>query len=117
MSVDTWVSAGMTAVAAAGGVISARAARRTKRQERRDDFTTVTDRMDKNIERLERRLQQQEDESAAQQEQITGQGAAISWLVVDRRSLVTYIRGAGLEPPLQRPIPDRARPYLDSIDM
>ncbi|MEU1497239.1 hypothetical protein [Streptomyces sp. NPDC005732] len=100
----------MAAASAAGGVVAARSARRTKRQERRDDFTVVTDRMDKEIKRQGAALEEQ-------QEQITGQGAAISWLVVDRRSLVSYIRKSGLEPPLARPIPERARPYLDSIDV
>jgi hypothetical protein len=89
---------------------AARSAKRTKPQERRDDFTTVTDRMDKEIKRLETRQGEQQD-------QITGQGAAISWLVVDRRGLVRYIRKAGLEPPMPRPIPERARPYLDSIEL
>lgn len=110
MTVDTWVQAGLALVGAAGGVVAARSARRTKRQERRDDFTTVTDRMEKEIKRLETR-------QGEQQEQLTGQGAAISWLVVDRRSLVGYIRGRGLEPPAPRPIPERARPYLEHLDM
>lgn len=110
MGVDTWVQGGMAVVAALGGVVSARSARRTKRQEKRDDFTVVTDRMDKEIKRLETR-------QSEQQEQITGQGAAISWLVVDRRSLVHTIRTGGLKVPVPRPIPDRARPYLDSVDV
>ncbi|ARX81504.1 hypothetical protein SMD44_00902 [Streptomyces alboflavus] len=65
--------------------------------------------MDTEIQRLEQRQREQQD-------QITGQGAAIAWLVDDRHSLVRTIRKAGLEPPLARPIPDRARPYLDHID-
>lgn len=117
MTVDTWIQAALALIGTAGGVVAARSARRTRRQEKRDDFTVVTERMDKDITRLERRLEQQEAESEAQQEQITGQGAAISWLVVDRRSLVGYIRKAGLEPPAPRPIPDRARPYLDHIEV
>lgn len=110
MTVDTWIQAGLALVGTAGGVVAARSARRTKRQERRDDFTTVTDRMEKEIKRLETR-------QGEQQEQLTGQGAAISWLVVDRRSLVSYIRGRGLEPPAPRPIPERARPHLEGIDV
>lgn len=110
MGVETWVSAGMTALTVVGGVVTARAARRTKRQEKRDDFTTVTDRMDKEIKRLETRQVEQQD-------QITGQGAAIAWLVTDRRSLVHTIRTAGLNTPIPRPIPDRARPYLDHVDV
>ena len=110
MSVDTWIQAGMAVVAAAGGVVSARSARRTKRQERRDDFTVVTDRMNKEIKRQGERIEEQ-------QEQLTGQAAALAWLVVDRRSLVGYIRKAGMEPPAPRPIPERALPYLDHIDV
>lgn len=119
MTPDVTGIAQVLGTVATGGLAAwaARSAKRTKSQERRDDFTTVTARMDKNIERLERRIEQQEDESAAQQEQIIGQGAAIGWLVSDRRNLVGYIRGAGLEPPLARPIPERARPFLDSIDV
>lgn len=110
MAVDTWIQAGMALVAAAGGVVSARSARRTKRQERRDDFTVVTDRMNEEIKRQGEKLD-------SQQEQLTGQAAAISWLVTDRRMLVSCIRQAGLEPPAARPIPERARPYLDHIDV
>lgn len=110
MTMDTWIQAGLALVGTAGGVVAARSARRTKRQERRDDFTTVTDRMEKEIKRLETR-------QGEQQEQLTGQGAAISWLVVDRRGLVSYIRRSGLEPPAPRPIPVRARPFLEDIDV
>jgi membrane protein implicated in regulation of membrane protease activity len=110
MTVDTWVQGGLTAVTAVGAALAGRAARRTRRQERRDDFTVVTNRMDKEIKRLETR-------QGEQQEQLTGQGAAISWLVVDRRGLVSYIRQAGLEPPAPRPIPHRARPYLEHIEV
>lgn len=97
---------------ATGGLAAwaARSAKRTKPQERRDDFTTVTNRMDKEIKRLETRQGEQQD-------QITGQGAAIAWLVDDRGRLVGYIRKSGLEPPMPRPIPQRARPYLDSIEL
>ncbi|MDX2538571.1 hypothetical protein [Streptomyces scabiei] len=109
MTVD-WLQAGLTAATAIGAAVAGRAARRTKRQEKRDDFTVVTGRMDKEIKRLEKR-------QGEQQEQLTGQGAAISWLVVDRRALVSYIRKAGLEPPLPRPIPVRARPFLEDIDV
>ncbi|GGV45545.1 hypothetical protein [Streptomyces spectabilis] len=110
MGTETIASVVVTAVTGICGLWAARAARRTPRQERRDDFTVVTNRMDRDIERLEGRQREQQD-------QITGQGAAISWLVVDRRSLVRTIRKAGLDPPLAKPIPERARPYLDHIDV
>lgn len=124
MTMDTWVQAGLAAVGSLGAVVAARSARRTKRQERRDDFTAITEQQGKAIERLEKRIERQELDAekqrsrvSEQQEQITGQGAAISWLVVDRRSLVSYIRGRGLEPPAPRPIPERARPHLEGIDV
>ena len=117
MTVDTWIQAGLALIGTGGGVVAARSARRTKRQERRDDFIAVTEQQGKAIERLEKRLVARETEAEEQREQMNGQGAAISWLVVDRRSLVAYIRGRGLEPPAPRPIPERARPYLDAIDV
>lgn len=110
MGPDSFITVAATVVTGGFAAWGARSARRTKRQEKRDDFTTVTERMDKEIKRQGNQLEEQ-------QEQLTGQGAAISWLVVDRRSLVSYIRGAGLEPPAPRPIPERARPFLDHIDV
>jgi hypothetical protein len=110
MSPETLASIAVSAVTGVCGVWAARSARRTPRQERRDDFTVVRDSLNQRIDDLKSDL-------AGQQEQITGQGAAISWLVVDRHSLVGYIRKAGLEPPAPRPIPLRARPFLDHIDV
>jgi hypothetical protein len=110
MSPDSFITVAATVVTGGFAAWGARSARRTKRQEKRDDFTTVTDRMDKEIKRLETRQVEQQD-------QITGQGAAIAWLVTDRRSLVSTIRAAGLKIPVPRTIPERARPYLDSIDV
>lgn len=109
MTVD-WLQAGLTAATAVGAAVAGRAARRTRRQERRDDFTVVTNRMDKEIKRLETR-------QGEQQEQLTGQGAAIAWLVDDRGRLVRYVRSIGGEPPVPRPIPARALPYLEHIDV
>ncbi|WP_329215320.1 hypothetical protein OG352_06595 [Streptomyces sp. NBC_01485] len=117
MAVDTWIQAGMALIGATGGVVAARSARRTKRQENRDDFTEIKKALNERIDDLKEDVVGQQVQITGQQEQITGQGAAISWLVIDRRSLVSYIRGAGLEPPAPRPIPDRARPYLDAIDV
>lgn len=110
MTVETWVQAGLALVATVGGVVSARSARRTKRQEARDDFTEIKKALKEQAAELKADL-------AVQQDQITGQGAAIAWLVTDRRSLVGVIRTAGLKVPQPRPIPQRARPYLDHIDV
>lgn len=117
MNPETWASVGVSIATAGAGVWAARSARRTPKQERRDDFTAVTEQQGKAIERLEKRIERGEVEAEKQRDQITGQGAAISWLVTDRHSLVGYIRKAGLEPPAPRPIPIRARPYLDHIDV
>src|SRR4051812_36448046 len=63
MTVDTWIQAGLALVGAGGGVVAARSARRTKRQENRDDFLAVTTQQGKAIERLEARVQRQENEA------------------------------------------------------
>jgi hypothetical protein len=119
MTPDVNGIASILGTVATGGLAAwaARSAKRTKPQERRDDFTVVTDRMEKEIGRQGQRIDELESADLVQQEQITGQGAAISWLVVDRRGLVSYIRKSGLEPPAPRPIPARARPFLDSLDV
>ncbi|MDX2757928.1 hypothetical protein [Streptomyces europaeiscabiei] len=117
MTVDTWIQAGLALVGTAGGVVAARSARRTKRQERRDDFTEIKKALNERIDDLKEDVVGQQAQITGQQEQINGQGAAISWLVVDRRGLVSYIRQAGLEPPAPRPIPHRARPYLEHIEV
>ena len=117
MTVDTWVQAGMAAVAAAGGVVSARAAKRTRRQENRDDFLAVTQQQGKAIERLEARVQRQETEAEKQRERITDQDEAISWLLHRVRSLVSNIKKAGLEPPTAEPMSDRAARYVRGIDV
>ncbi|MBP5883187.1 hypothetical protein QBA57_28520 [Streptomyces scabiei] len=110
MTVETWVQAGLTAVTGIGAALAGRAARRTRRQERRDDFTVIKDALNERIDGLTQDM-------GRQQEQLTGQGAAIAWLVTDRRSLVAYIRSAKLEPPAPRPIPPRAQPYLEHLDV
>lgn len=117
MSVDTWVQAGMAVVAAVGGVVSARSARRTKRQEKRDDFLAVTQQQGKAIERLEARVQRQENEAEKQRERIGDQDEAIGWLLHRVRTLVAHIKKAGLEPPATEPMSDRAARYIRHIDV
>lgn len=117
MSPDSWIGVAATVVTGGFAAWGARSARRTKRQEKRDDFLAVTEQQGKAITRLEGRIERQEKEAGQQRDQITGQGAAIAWLVDDRRSLVYTIRNGGLKAPIPRPIPDRARPYLDSVDV
>lgn len=117
MTVDTWVQAGLAIVGAAGGIVAARSARRTKRQENRDDFLAVTTQQGKAIERLEKRIERQEQDAEQQRDRIAGQDATIGYLLSRVRGLVGYIRGAGLEPPAAAPMPDRVRAYLDHIEV
>lgn len=118
MSVD-WaaVSAvGVSVATAAGTAYTARAGRRTRGQERRDDFASITDRLDKDIARLEQRLEEQERETMEQKARVAGQDFTIRYLVGWVRSLVGFVRASGLEPPpAPQPIPDDVRPYLADI--
>jgi hypothetical protein len=108
---------GVSVVTAGGTWMAARASRRTREQERRDDFVALTEQAGKAIERLERRVQAQEEEADKQRRRIADQDAAIGWLAVRIRALVAYIRKAGLEPPAPDPMPERARDYLNHIDV
>src|SRR5688572_26540905 len=96
---------GVSVVTAAGSAWVARAGRRTRQQERRDDFVALTEQAGKAIERLERRIQTQEEEADKQRRRIADQDAAIAWLIVRVRGLVAYIRKARLEPPAPEPMP------------
>ena len=116
MTVDTWIQAGLALVGAGGGVVAARAARRTKRQENRDDFLAVTTQQGKAIERLEARVQRQENEAEKQRERIGEQDEAIGWLLHRVRSLVSHIKKAGLEPPPAEPMTEQAARYLRNVD-
>lgn len=117
MGVDTWIQAGLALIGTGGGVVAARSARRTKRQENRDDFLAVTTQQGKAIERLEKRVQRQEEDSEKQRERITDQDEAISWLLHRVRSLVTHIKKAGLEAPAPEPMSERAGRYIRHIDV
>lgn len=98
--------AGVTAIATVVAAVVGR--RQPRRQSRRDDFTTVTERLDKDILRLENRLTSSED-------RIAGQSAAITYLSTWTRSLVGFVRASGLQPPPAPPIPDEAKAYLHDI--
>lgn len=100
---------GVAAVTAIGAVVSTVIGRRQpRRQSRRDDFAAVTARQDKEIERLDGRITQQDAK-------IAGQSSAITYLSAVTRSLVGFVRASGLQPPTQPPIPDDAKPYLHDI--
>ncbi|MEU5596805.1 hypothetical protein [Streptomyces sp. NPDC020298] len=105
---------GVAGVTAAGGVVTAVVGRRQPRgAQRRDDFTAVTDRLGQHIERLERRIDEQEQENDRDRERITAQDTTIRYLAAWVRSLVGYIRTAQLEPPVPpQPVPPEVQPYL-----
>lgn len=108
---------GVASVTAAGGVVTAVVGRRQPRgQARRDDFAAVTDRMEKDISRLERRLDEAEGEAAAQRARLTAQDFTVAYLLRWVRSLVGYVRRAGLEPPVPpQPVPPEVAPYLEDL--
>lgn len=110
-----WTTIIVSAMAAFGSTIVGRAARRTPRQEKRDDFVAVTERQDKNIERLETRLGRHEERIDRQDATIRGQATAIGHLSGWVRALVLFIRVSGMEPPPAPPVPEDARPYLHDI--
>jgi hypothetical protein len=117
MTLDTWIQGGLALVGTVGGVVAARSARRTKRQEKRDDFLAISTQQGKAIERLEARVQRQENEAEKQRERIGDQDEAIGWLLHRVRSLVSHIKKAGLEPPPTEPMSDRAARYIHHIDV
>jgi hypothetical protein len=116
MSVEMWtaVSSGVVGVASATAAVwSGRAARRTRRDHRRDDFSVVTDRMEKEIQRGAQRLDELEEITDRQAARLEGAGVAITYLIDRVRGLTTWVRAAGLEPPPAAPIPERAREFIN----
>ncbi|MFJ8016257.1 hypothetical protein [Streptomyces sp. NPDC096339] len=110
MNVDTWVQVGAGTATTVAAAFVGRAARRTRRQENRDDFTTVKDALNERIDDLK-------DEMEDQRKLVGDQAEALNYLVLRVRSLVSYIRKAGMEPPAAPPIPERVRDYLHHIDV
>jgi hypothetical protein len=119
MSAEFWAAlsaVGVSMATAGGTVYTARAGRRTKGQEARDDFTTVTAEMRREIDRLEKRVDGQELESAENRARIAGQDFTIRYLAGWVRSLVGYIQTSGLEPPpIPQPVPQEVQPYLRDL--
>jgi len=120
MSAEAWaaISAALVSVATAGGTVyTARAGRLARRgQERRDDFEVVTSRMEREMERLGKRLDEQELESVQQRARLAGQDYTIRYLVGWVRSLVGFVQTSGLEPPpAPQPVPEEIRPYLHGL--
>ncbi|MEU6520446.1 hypothetical protein [Streptomyces sp. NPDC046978] len=104
-------------VTAVGGVVTAIVGRRQPRgQSRRDDFTAVTDRMEREITRQGEKIDELEEEAERDRARITAQDFAIRYLAGWARSLVGYMRRAQLEPPPPpQPMPDEVAPYLHDV--
>lgn len=121
----TAVSAlGVAGLTAAGGVATAVIGRRQPRaSSRRDDFVLLTDQHRKEIERLDRRVDELESEAERDRERaerdrvkINGLDFALRYVVAWTRELVSYTRRAGLEPPLPpQPVPPEVQPYLHDV--
>ncbi|WP_326779755.1 hypothetical protein OG481_02335 [Streptomyces longwoodensis] len=112
-------------VTAAGGIVTAVVGRRQPRgQQRRDDFTAVTDKLGQHIERLERRvteqdqrLGEQEEENERDRARIAAQDFALRYIASWCRTLVGYMRAQHLEPPPPpQPVPDEVQPYLHDLN-
>ncbi len=110
MNADTWVQIGAGTATTVAAAFVGRAARRTRRQENRDDFTTLKDALNERIDDLK-------EEMEDQRKLVGDQAEALNYLVLRVRSLVAYIRKAGLEPPASPPMSDRVRDYLHHIDV
>lgn len=104
-------------VTAVGGVVTAVIGRRQPRgQQRRDDFTAVTDRMEKEITRQGQKIDELEAEAERDRARITAQDFAIRYLAGWARSLVGYMRRQQLEPPPPpHPVPDEVAPFLHDV--
>jgi hypothetical protein len=119
VSAEVWAAttAVLVSLATLGGTVyTARAGRRTRGQEKRDDFEVVTSRMERELERLGKRQDEAELESAQQRARISGQDYTIRYLAGWVRSLVGFVQTSGLEPPpAPQPVPEEVRPYLHDL--
>jgi len=117
MNPESWASIVVSVATVGAGVYATRSARRTPRQEKRDDLAFATDRLEKDVARLERRVHNGELEIERHRGQIADQDEAINWLRGRLRDLVGAFRIRGEEPPAARPIPERAKRILNGIDV
>jgi Skp family chaperone for outer membrane proteins len=118
----TAVSAlGVASVTAAGGIATAVIGRHQPRgQRRRDDLGWLTEQHRKEIDRLDKRVDELETDAERDRERaerdrrkITSQDYALRYVTNWVRDLVGYIRNAGLEPPApSQPMPDEVRTYI-----
>lgn len=120
MGAEMWTALSGVAVSgltAFGSVWVAKAGRRTAQQERRDDFTTITQALNEQVTGLKTDLAEQKEETVRQRRRIGDQDLAIGYLLGRLRTLVDFIRKAGLEPPVAPPMPERVREYIHHIDV
>lgn len=106
-------------VTAIGGIAQVVVGRRQPRgQQRRDDFTAVTDRMDREITRQGERIDELEAEAEVDRARINAQDFALRYIASWARSLVAYMREQHLEPPPPpQPVPDEAQAYLHDVGL
>ncbi|MBM7088137.1 hypothetical protein JTP67_06135 [Streptomyces sp. S12] len=106
-------------VTAVGGIVTAVVGRRQPRgQQRRDDFTAVTDRMEREITRQGQKIDEMEADAERDRARITAQDFAIRYLAGWARSLVGYMRRQQLEPPPPpQPVPEEVRAYLHDVGL
>lgn len=111
-------------VTAAGGVATTIVGRRQPLgQRRRDDFTAVTNRMDQDIVRLEKRLTDAEQKAERAEERaerdrrrLGEQEYALRYIAGWVRELVAWGRRMGGDPPAPpEPVPDEARQFLHDV--
>ncbi|NYV72998.1 hypothetical protein [Streptomyces sp. UH6] len=106
-------------VTAIGGIATAMVGRRRPRSaERRDDFTVVTERMDREIARQTTRIDELEADAERDRERIAVQDHTIRYLATWVRSLVAHVRLLGSEPPSPpQPVPEDAQQYLHDVGL
>ncbi|MFE0647515.1 hypothetical protein ACFVZH_21015 [Streptomyces sp. NPDC059534] len=69
--------------------------------------------MRKEIDRQGQRIEELEQSSDRQDQRLEGAGVAISYLIDRVRGLTAWVRAAGMEPPVAKPIPERAREFIN----
>lgn len=111
------VTAGGTVWVAKAGRRTAEQGQRTAEQEQRDNFSTFTKALNEEIGRVKTDLVEQKEESDRQRRRIGDQDLAIGYLLGRLRTMVDFIRKAGLEPPAAPPMPERVREYIHHIDV
>ncbi|MFI2349690.1 hypothetical protein ACH492_22085 [Streptomyces sp. NPDC019443] len=117
MNPETLASIVVSTLTVGAGVYATRSARRTPRQDKRDDLALATDLLEKDVARLEKRVEKGEVEVEKFRERISDLEEANNWLRGRLRDLVGAFRIRGDEPPAQRPMSERAARVLNGIEL